>query len=338
VRFSIVFFLLIFANLYTSEKEFILITSLYHESRPSRQHEFITCLEHNIANDLIEKIEIFFDQTNGRNEEIFFKNINSKKINITYIAGRPSYQSCIDFANRTYPNRKVIVANGDIFFDETLGKLSDLYLNKNVIVLSRWNVTSTGDSILEGLPLYKNFMTFDASIFNTPISLCSRQDISLGSWQSDSAIALLLQSSGYTLLNPCYDVHAYHVHKSQIRDYAKVKLMRDEEVPDISWKRIEDFYKKNSNDDYLAIIDSIKKTGFLRYVISDDEVAYLSLQDQETIHDLSGTYENKKIIILKSKGYIDYEQVYTKMYSLGMYCFKCLRNDNHLYFIFIKGS
>jgi len=38
-------------------------------------------------------------------------------IEITYIKGRATYQQCFDIANEQYHTRRIIVSNGDIYFN-----------------------------------------------------------------------------------------------------------------------------------------------------------------------------------------------------------------------------
>ena len=83
----------------------------------SRQDEIDYCLKKNLENPLIKRVVALM--VKGVTEMV-----EHPKLTIIYIEDRPTYQR---FFNETRKYEGVnIIANSDIFFDETLGEFSDI--------------------------------------------------------------------------------------------------------------------------------------------------------------------------------------------------------------------
>ena len=46
------------------------------------------------------------------------KILKTKKITLSKISGRPTFELCFTLANKLYPNNAIIVSNADIYFNE----------------------------------------------------------------------------------------------------------------------------------------------------------------------------------------------------------------------------
>ncbi|HEB41893.1 MAG TPA: hypothetical protein ENI08_02650 [Candidatus Dependentiae bacterium] len=79
-------------------------------------------------------------QDKEKNELLQF--LCSKDVEITYHSGRPSYGFCFQLAQRNYPEYKIILCNGDIYFNETLTKLVEYDLTGKFLALTRWDERS----------------------------------------------------------------------------------------------------------------------------------------------------------------------------------------------------
>ena len=53
------------------------------------------------------------------------------------IDGRPTYRQLFEYANAKFPYRTVIVANADIYFDDTLDLLRHVSLEDTILALTR---------------------------------------------------------------------------------------------------------------------------------------------------------------------------------------------------------
>lgn len=216
------FSILMVGNLNAS---FILITTLYNEKKDDRVNEYITCLERNLTNAEIDQIHIFYDTSKDDNDCTLLKYLKSKKVHLINIKGRISYGMCFTYANEFFSGKNVIIANGDIFFNETLGLLKDYDLRDAFMALTRWNVLNNG--ALELFRQFRNgqFCKFDSEssqdawIFKAPIRQFANDSIVMGLMWCDSAIAYQAKIAGMQVINPCYSLQACHLHLSDIRNY-----------------------------------------------------------------------------------------------------------------------
>ena len=110
----------------------------------NRQYEIDYCLEKNLANPLIDLVVIFNQ----------FKEIDHPKAINKMVKNRPTYQ---DFFNATTkcPNSINIIANSDIFFDETLENANRLS-PKQCYALTRWEFNGTESRPFEKAHLVRN--------------------------------------------------------------------------------------------------------------------------------------------------------------------------------------
>lgn len=203
--------------------KFIYLTYLYNETNEKRIKEFIYCLEKNLTHNLIESCHIIYDTSNDSNskksEMLTF--IKSKNVKITYIKGRPTYGFFFNLVNELYPNKNIILANGDIFFNETLNILEYYDLTDKFLALTRWNIDKNGKInpfLLNGKPLTSSQ---DVWIFQSPIRKFEKDDIELGTLGCDRRIAFWAARSGFSVLNPCKSIQCIHLHLSGIRHYPK---------------------------------------------------------------------------------------------------------------------
>jgi len=199
----------------TSEN-FVLITMLYNEINQERITEYITCLEKNIENPIIDCIHIIYDTSSDQltNTHPLKEYIQEKKNIITYTDERPGYGFFFWLANNHYPNKKIIIANADIYFNESLYFLQNYDLTNQFIILTRWNVIPDGS-----LTLYRSRYSQDAWIFKSPLAQLEQCNICPGRVACDSQIAYFAICKGLTVSNPCLTIQACHIHNSGIRNY-----------------------------------------------------------------------------------------------------------------------
>ena len=212
------------------EKEYILIIQLYNEKKVSRANEFITSLEKNLSHPRIKEIVIFYDGTSAESRNhVFFKKIQDKALKFIYKPGRLTYKHAFEFANKNYPKQNIIVANADIYFNETLGKLDYVDLLSAMIALTRWNMMHDGSiklAFLEKHP-HKSFISQDVWIFKTPLKIDFRCEFEMGLNHCDSFLNYhMLKSLSLKILNPCLDIQAIHYHLSDYRSPDLVALAK----------------------------------------------------------------------------------------------------------------
>ena len=226
-------------------KPFVLITTLYNETHPERKQEYITCIEHNCAHPLIKTMHVLYDTAKDDDTNALLNYLQSKKIKITFINRRPTYAQCFDCANTQYSNCKVILCNGDIYFNDTLQQLVDYDLAGKFLALTRWEEWSDGSIT----PYYRGRNgpqksgretrdSQDAWIFQTPLQFIENANFKMGIPLCDCRIAYHAQKSGLYVFNPCKTIQSIHVHRSGKRNYnmqRELWKMRNEPYTTLRW-------------------------------------------------------------------------------------------------------
>lgn len=183
-----------------------LYASYYIDPNPARQQELDLCLLKNVLNKHINRIYLLLEYP------IVKDILSNEKIKVIYIKGRPEYNTFFEFINeRTDPSEWNIIANSDIYFDETVEVLNS-YNGKVSVCLTRWEVEKSKTSFL-----------------NRPDSQdawCVKGEIkgvdgcfTLGKCGCDNAIMDRFHKAGYKAINPSKTIKSYHLHLSGARSY-----------------------------------------------------------------------------------------------------------------------
>lgn len=197
--------------LHSSESiKFNLVTTYF--DRHDRIHEFHQCFQENIRNKYIKKIYVLYEDFRGHAPWFLL----DEKIVIVPLDHYPIHKDFYDFINKKLPNELVILANTDIFFDESLKSLRHINFDNHIAILTRYNVEKyTGK-------WKRHPNSHDAWIFKSPvkykngnykINLFCNENIMLNEWIK----------CGYTVTNPSLTVKAWHVHLSDHRNQAVLK-------------------------------------------------------------------------------------------------------------------
>jgi len=191
-----------------------------------RQQEIDYCLEQNINNPFIHKIYLL-------NEKEYSNPLfKSKKIEQIIINDRLKYSYAIEFANKNCKDDIVIIANNDIYFDETLLILDHLdekeYIDK-LIVLTRYERNEDNEILSQDkIPHYysKHYKTFfksqriwshDAWIFKGKMQYFPC-DFYLGVHGCEGAfITQLKKNTNIKVQNGYPYIKAIHYHLSKFR-------------------------------------------------------------------------------------------------------------------------
>lgn len=114
------------------------------------------------------------------------------------------------------PGDIIIIANSDIFFDESLGEISNFdWGKKSLICLGKWNPMGTD---LKGpygpQPFEYACSSHDAWIFKIPKTdfRLNQIKVPLGTALCDTRIAFNAELLGYSVCNPMYSIRAMHAH------------------------------------------------------------------------------------------------------------------------------
>jgi hypothetical protein len=218
---------------------FILITSLYNETEEERIREYIVCMENNLAHPLIETIHVLYDTSkDGAGNTILLEYLRNQPIVLHYIASRPTYHQCFELVNESYPNRRIIISNADIYYNATLSLLDNYDLTNKFLALTRWNVEKDGSLKIYMWPNEQPAIgSQDTWIFKAPIRSFEDKTVPIGVPHCDIRIAYQANQSGLMVLNPCLSIQCCHVHLSGIRNY--VGLPRPKETMMTPWCTLE---------------------------------------------------------------------------------------------------
>lgn len=215
-----------YACLIGETQKFVLLTVLYNETNSQRLQEYKTCIEHNLQHLDIGTIHVLYDRAKDSGDVELLTYLKTQPVTITYIDDRPTFGYCFDVANRLYPDCRVILCNGDIYFNHTMQLLENYDLTNKFIVLTRWDVQTDGTlKIFAQYDKKGNFdakmsaLSQDAWIFKTPMRTFPNAHIRMGTWACDGYIAYQAYMAGLHVTNPCLSIQCCHLHQSGVRHW-----------------------------------------------------------------------------------------------------------------------
>lgn len=169
-------------------KQINLFVQVYECGDEERQKELDTCL--NINKSL---------------------NINGVPyFNVIELKDRLTFKQMFELTQE-YPNHINIIANSDIYFDETI--LAVRWMQpKDCYALSRW------DYFNGTAKLFNRKDSQDVWVFNGSVSP-TIGDYYLGIPGCDNKIAWELKQLGFHVTNPSKSIHSIHLHNTQYRTY-----------------------------------------------------------------------------------------------------------------------
>lgn len=188
-----------------------LFIEYYKSPETERQKELDYCIKNNLENSNIDRVILFYTQETC--------SIQNDKITRARIDGRLRYADFfLHVRNGIFSDDDVfILANSDIYFDESLSLLKRSDLKNNSICLSRY----------EGKILHRSpRQSQDAWIIGKreiPVKLIMQSDFYLGLPGCDNRIAYVLHENGFNPYNPCKYIKCYHKHSSNIRTYNRAE-------------------------------------------------------------------------------------------------------------------
>lgn len=192
----------------------ILLTGFYLDPDPTRQAEFLECLQRNVRCEQIEQIHLFIEESlTPEALRQLHPMLSNEKICLVPHRRRLTYQALLAYANKRLINRCVIIANADISFDNTLAYLNGFNLVGRLLCLSRWDMQPDGSAVF-----FEHPASQDAWIFHSPIRTFAC-DFPLGVPGCDNRLAWEADNAGLLLSNPSRTVRAQHLHLTQVRRY-----------------------------------------------------------------------------------------------------------------------
>jgi len=175
-----------------------IVTQYYTDGDATRQREIDFCLQSNLAHPAIEQVVIHLAKQD-----------------------RPTFQQLLRLARiLSAPDDINIIANSDIYFDDTLVRCLGMKPNE-LYSLGRWDVSANGPV------LFDNDCAQDAWFFrgpprDFPCEFC------MGHPGCDNRLSWEAKKAGYDVYNPARTIRGLHVHASEIRHYCSRDRIRGE--------------------------------------------------------------------------------------------------------------
>ena len=192
-----------------------LLVGFYADAAPGRTEEFVECLRRNTDNPLINTIRVFLeDPLPPAEAKARFPGLAHPKVHLVAHGRRLTFKRLFDYANLHLARAGAIIANADIYFDDTLALIEGDTIAGRMLCLSRW------DEVQEGVLRHLDRPdSQDAWIFEPPLPGFNC-DFCLGKPGCDGRLAYEAERAGLTVSNPSRSLRARHLHRSSVRRYS----------------------------------------------------------------------------------------------------------------------
>lgn len=189
---------------------------LQHHDSEARAGEYAFCLMANLGNRFVDEVHVLV----AEGSELATEHPKLRKSALG--KARATYEDLFGYCERVLSGCICVVANGDIYFDETVDVLrDDRRLSRHFHCLSKWNVRVGGDPELSS----DCFNSQDAWAFLSPLPAFERT-FELGKPGCDNRLAYEAEyGGGMTVTNPAGAIRAYHLHLSGARGWHIMKDM-----------------------------------------------------------------------------------------------------------------
>lgn len=205
----------------------VLIQQFYVDSNKSRHKENIFCLQKNVKNAQIDKIILLNEREYSKKE----LGIDSSKITQVIVQNRLTYSKVFEYCS-TIKDSYVILANLDIFFDESLEEMKSVGLHKTKSVFCQLRHEYSQHKPLSEARLFgPRPDSQDAWIWHTNNTLGTGKfkrltDFKLGMPGCDNKIIYLFFLMGNICYNDPKRIKIYHYHTSQVRSYTPKDIIK----------------------------------------------------------------------------------------------------------------
>ena len=191
------------------------VSAYHHDPDVARREELLECLRRNLANPAASEVHVLLED--GVEPEV-----ESPKLRLVPHGRRVTYGDLFAYANERLAGRRVVVANADIYFDESLARLGGCDLDGRLLCVSRWDVEADRSA-----RLFEHAESQDAWIFDAPIREFPC-DFHLGLPGCENRLAWEAAQAGLDVSNPARALRAYHLHLSGIRRYSEDQRIHGE--------------------------------------------------------------------------------------------------------------
>lgn len=191
----------------------ILLIEYFRHPNDNRHKEYINCLEENIRNSHITKIDVVISDNS-----IF--PFDDEKVTITKRENRPTYKDFFEICNTKYVGEICIISNSDIIFTD-LSMVTHESMENRFVCLSRWDIQRDGS-----IKLFDRQDSQDVWIFKSPIVFKEDPNFNLGKPGCDNRISYMAKESGFIVNNPAKQIITKHLHLTNLRNYTGKDTIR----------------------------------------------------------------------------------------------------------------
>ena len=213
-----------------------LVTSLYDEQNLLRLIEYLACLVVNL--EIFERVVILYESKDNLASAVVQRlaeemGVPAGRLLLLPYQKRPTFDELFATGGMFPAGTVIVVANADIAFDASFARIAQVDLAKDIVVLSRHDISNDGSKarlihLESGVP---NTFSVDAWVFATPCEEDFFLDYPLGSFHCDSFINHQIStSSRYGVLNPCHDIKIWHLHDERFNSSAEKQTRDHQEI------------------------------------------------------------------------------------------------------------
>ena len=203
--------------------DIILITQFYISSNKERDKEIQQCLEFNLNNKIIDKIYLITERIYTENEMGILTNSNKSKIVQINIGTRLMYCNVFDIIEDHKINGYIVLANSDIFFDNSLKILYKTGLINNKMLYSQLRFDYDNKDLNKCNIYGPRGDSQDTWIFHSKFNVEKSHrklfNFQLGAPACDNHINYVFMILGFKVHNEPFLIKTYHNHNTSIRTY-----------------------------------------------------------------------------------------------------------------------
>lgn len=190
-----------------------LYTTAYVEPDRTRRFELDQALNKNIESNLFDKIYVLIEG----DKHPFVAVKDGTNLVFRFQNHRQMFVELFSWVNENTNSDTVsVVANSDIYFDDSLLLVETQEMVDTCFALSRWDVGTDGNSAH-----WVSIDSQDAWIFRGWIKQGALDNAYFGPGIAgcDNRLAAVLHEAGYDVRNPSRTIKAHHLHNSGVRNY-----------------------------------------------------------------------------------------------------------------------
>jgi len=180
-----------------------------------RAAELLDCLKRNLDCGIFAKIILLQDDDTPMP-------FDDPRLEVIRLNQRPTYLDWVLKSQALCPNHISVLANSDIWFDNTIGFLRAIFAadTRSFVALSRYEAKEGKIQPHENPHWSQDTWAFYPMENITPTMLL-QLNIALGVPRCDNKISYVFSVNGYTVFNPMHDIISVHQHESNLRYYDK---------------------------------------------------------------------------------------------------------------------